>query len=304
MLRYKTLKKKPRHFKSFTGFTVTEFDNLVKEIHTDWQQLRQSYYKPKSERTRKHGGGRKQSLATIEDQLLLTLVWAKIYCTNYLLEHLFGIDETNISRYLNRIRPVLQNLYLLPKNRRKKIRTLEELRQIIPDLDEVIGDATEQPIPRPTKKRRQKKYYSGKKKRHTIKTQIITARSGYILDISESVEGKRNDYKLLQESGVLQWIKKMKMYLDSGYQGINSDFPEVNAVIPRKKPKGKPQTRSNKIFNRRLSSIRIKVENAFAKLKKYRALGEKYRHNLRDYNSTFRMIASLVNFRTLQRNFA
>ena len=35
-------------------------------------------------------------------------------------------------------------------------------------------DATEQEIPMPKNKRRRKSHYSGKKKRYTVKTQIIT----------------------------------------------------------------------------------------------------------------------------------
>ena len=34
-------------------------------------------------------------------------------------------------------------------------------------------DCTEQQIPRPESKMRKKMYYSGKKKRHTVKTQIM-----------------------------------------------------------------------------------------------------------------------------------
>ena len=303
MLRFSTLKKKPSHFKSFTGFTPEEFENLVAEIETDWKKLKLTFYKPSKQRQRKVGGGRNPKLITVEDQLLLTLVWVKLYCTNCLLEYLFGIDETRIKQYRTRIEPLLQNFQLLAKDKRKKIRTLEELRRMIPDLDEIIGDSTEQQILRPEKKRRQKKYYSGKKKHHTIKTQLIIDKHGRILDISESVEGKKSDYKLLQASGVLKWVRNLKLYLDSGYQGINSDFPELDATIPRKKPRGKPQSRSNKIFNKKLSRIRVKVENTIAKLKKFRVLSEKYRHNLKEYNSIFRMVASLINFRTQQRNF-
>ncbi|MBF8278561.1 MAG: hypothetical protein HW390_3634 [Candidatus Brocadiaceae bacterium] len=53
----------------------------------------------------------------------------------------------------------------------KKVSTLEDLLVVCPDFAEVVTDATEQQRRRP-KKRIQKKYYSGKKKRHTIKTQI------------------------------------------------------------------------------------------------------------------------------------
>ena len=43
-------------------------------------------------------------------------------------------------------------------------------------------DSTEQEIPRPTKnKRKRKSYYSGKKKKHTVKTQYMVNSEGTIL---------------------------------------------------------------------------------------------------------------------------
>jgi len=39
-------------------------------------------------------------------------------------------------------------------------------------------DATEQEIPGPKNRRRQKTYYSGKKKRHTVKTQVMVNKKG------------------------------------------------------------------------------------------------------------------------------
>jgi hypothetical protein len=39
------------------------------------------------------------------------------------------------------------------------------------EFEAIILDVTEQPMERPTKKQRQ--FYSGKKKRHTIKAQLI-----------------------------------------------------------------------------------------------------------------------------------
>ena len=45
----------------------------------------------------------------------------------------------------------------------------------------LIPDATEQPIERP--KKGQKPYYSGKKKRHTLKTEIQTTLKGRIIQV-------------------------------------------------------------------------------------------------------------------------
>src|SRR3990167_9363281 len=97
------------------------------------------------------GAGRKKALETFEDQLLLTLVWSRHYPTYLFLEYLFGIDESTISRNLNEITLLLQDRFLFQdprKSGRKQIRTLEELREIIPDIDEILADATEQKIPR------------------------------------------------------------------------------------------------------------------------------------------------------------
>lgn len=54
---------------------------------------------------------------------------------------------------------------------------MEELLKYFPELEAFL-DTTEQEIPRPENRRRRKSYYSGKKKRHTVKTQIITNRNG------------------------------------------------------------------------------------------------------------------------------
>ena len=42
-------------------------------------------------------------------------------------------------------------------------------------------DSTEQEIPRPKNKRRRKSYYSGRRKKHTVKTQYMVNSEGLIL---------------------------------------------------------------------------------------------------------------------------
>ncbi len=50
----------------------------------------------------------------------------------------------------------------------------------------------------------QKKYYSGKKKRHTIKTELQITSKGKIVNISKSVPGSMHDFKLRKKHIIFQ----------------------------------------------------------------------------------------------------
>jgi len=306
-MRYNSLRKRPKYFLSFTGLKVEEFDKLVKKLHSDWQNQRiERLNKRNPKRQRKVGGGRKKILSALEDQLLLALVWAKLYPSYLLLEYLFKIDEATVCRTIQEIILLLQDRFILPERRKgKKITTLEELQELIPslNLNEILTDTSEQSIPRPRKKRKRNLYHSGKKKRFTIKTQITTNRQGLIISVDQVSPGRKHDYKIFKESFFPQVIpKETKLYLDSGYQGIQKDFPNLNTIIPYKRTKNHQKlTRSEKIQNHKQRKIRIEIEHTLSKLKKYQVLFQVFRHSLRNYPKVTRFIANIVNFRMLER---
>jgi hypothetical protein len=71
----------------------------------------------------------------------------------------------------------------------------------------VVIDSFEQRTQRP--KRRQRAYYSGKKKAHTLKSQVaVDEHSGRIVDVSDSVPGPWADIKLLEKSRLLKRLPK------------------------------------------------------------------------------------------------
>lgn len=304
---YHSLKLRPKHFLSFTGLKVEEFDRLVALIRPDWINQRiDRLNKNNPHRKRKIGGGRKFALPLLEDQLLLTLVWSKLYFSYFVFEYLFGVDESTVSRIVNHIPLLLQDRFVFEdprKSGRKKITTIEELKKLFPDIDDILADATEQVIPRPQSKRKRRPYHSGKKRKFTVKTQIATSRNGYILHVSPTVGGRTHDYKLFKKSGLPQLVPKdSSIFVDGGYQGIQKDYPNLSALIPFKRHRGKNElTRSEKIFNKKQRRIRIKAENAIALLKKYNVLSQIYRHSLRNYNHTFRFVANIVDFRMICR---
>lgn len=306
MLRFTTLSERSACFRAFTGLTIEEFTKLVSLIRTDWIIQREERL-ARPDRERKEGGGAKPKLPTLEDQLLLTLVWLRLYPVYLVLEFLFGIDESTISRTVAHIRPLLQDRFTLPERLpKKKIRSLEELKKFLPDdvsLDEVLVDATEQKIHRPQTKRKRKPYHSGKKRTFTVKTQLTTTRSGVPIHVSQTVGGRQHDYKLFQHSGLPRILPPdMQMYGDGGYQGAKKDYPDLDMFLPFKRHRGHLQlTHSEKIRNKKQRRVRIKIENTIAQLKTFKVLADSYRHSLQNYNSTFRFVTNLVAFRMLQR---
>ena len=66
--------------------------------------------------------------------------------------------------------------------------------------DVTVMDVTETPIERP--KRRQKWFYSGKKKRHTLKVQLIIEQSTGKIICTFFGQGRQHDFALFKASGV------------------------------------------------------------------------------------------------------
>ena len=94
---------------------------------------------------------------------------------------------------------------------------------------------TEQQIPRPKDKRRRKAYYSAKKKRHTVKNQLVVNNHGYIIHKLGHKKGKRmHDYNINKKNQSVTPKDVVNMY-DLGYLGVETDFSEQISELPYKK---------------------------------------------------------------------
>lgn len=302
MMRFDSLASRPRHFHNFSGFTVIEFQKLAETIREDWEQART--LRLKRRRQRKIGGGSKPKLPTLEDRLLVYGVYAKLYPTYLLLEYLFGVDESTVCRIVQEMSGILGRTLIVRKGG-KQISTLEELREVIPDLDEVLVDATEQRVNRPEKKKRRKQHHSGKKKAFTLKTQLVATRSKIVLHVSDTSPGRVHDYKLFKKTPVPKWLEDnpgIKGRMDLGYQGATKDYPKATIILPTKRNRSKKKlTRSEKIQNTKKAKARIFIENTIANLKKFKILADIYRNAKERYALTFKSVCFLSNFRTLER---
>jgi hypothetical protein len=296
--------KHERYFEALTGLRIKEFQRLVEEVKKDWKQTRIDRLMNR-ERKKRIGQGRKDAFPTCEEQLFIFLFWARTYPTYLFMEIILGSDTVILHRLIHRMAPLLAKRLMLPEHvGRRRIRNMDELKEAFPEVYEVIVDATEQRIERPKDKRKNKKYRSGKKKAHTLKTQIITdVKSGRILHVSDTVEGKRHDFKLFQDT-VTPTAKDggIKILADSGYQGIKKKFPGLSVATTFKRFRGVLKlTKKQKRHNRDLSKVRVRVEHALGKMKQFKVLAHVYRHAKNAYNTFFRATAGIINLRISMR---
>ena len=187
MLSYDRLSKKPLLFKSFTGLTVQEFDNIFqKEITKRYCKHEiQRLSKINNNRERKIGAvGRPFTLDT-KDRFLMLLVYYRLYITYTLAGFLFDLDKSNICRDIQRIENLIRKCIPLPQklyNKTKRLRTAEEVEQYFPGFLAFTDCTEQQQIPRPINNKRRKVFYLGKKKMHTVvKIQLMVNNQGFII---------------------------------------------------------------------------------------------------------------------------
>jgi hypothetical protein len=277
MLRYRELKKKPAVFRSFTGLRLKAFEELLPAFYLSYEDdLEVRDAKRKQKRQRERGGGRQGALKTMEDKLIFILFYFKFYPVQEVQGHFFGMRQTQACDWIHRLAPILNQA--LGYERQLPARKSRDVEQIMESCEglEFIIDGTERPIRRPKDKMRQKANFSGKKKRHTIKNNVVSdKRTRKIVVLSNTCEGKKHDKKIADEQEI-HFPKGSKLWKDTGYQGYEPE--NVTLFQPTKKPKGKDLTAKQKEQNRQISSVRIRVEHSIGGVKVFAIVREVYRN--------------------------
>lgn len=162
------------------------------------------------------------------------------------------------------------------------------------EVDKIIVDSFETPIPRPSVQERQKRVYSGKKKKHTLKTQVYTDQQGRILDVSSGHRGPKADVKIWNETELPVELKEKPKLADKAYIGA-----EKPTLIPKKKPKGGELSEAEKAENRLISQERIVVEHGIRKVKGFRVVRDEYRLAQGIFPTVVSVVVGLLQFSDL-----
>ena len=123
-------------------------------------------------------------------------------------------------------------------------------------------------------------------------------KKGVISHKTPYARGRRHDYDLFKDCHPVV-PPEVEVGMDSGYQGVQKDFPDLNTRLPEKKQKGKPRTKQQKRRNKKLAQERVVVEHAIGRIKKYKIIGTEFRNRLNRYNTVFSITCGLVNLSLL-----
>jgi len=262
------------HFKRRFGIHRATFKQIVNVLKPQWRPTPKPGAKPKLE---------------VEDRVLVALEYWREYRTYFHIGSSWGISESSVCRIVHWVEDQLMRSgeFRLPGKKR--------LVQGFGRPEVVVIDVTETPIERP--QQRQRAFYSGKKKRHTLKCQVlINQRTGAVICLFFG-KGSQHDFKLFRASGV-RFHPETESLQDKGYQGIQWLHP--NSRLPIKKPKGGTLSRADKAKNHELAAERIGIEHVNRRFKIFRILAERYRNRRRRYGLRCNLIAALYNYELSQ----
>lgn len=298
-----------RQFKAFTGLPENVFDRLLAQFTQCLESVRQQRYeKHRVPHQRRPGGGRKGALSTPELKLFFILFYLKNYPTFDVLGGLFNLSPAKAQENVIKLLPILKQaetcLHVLPHRHFKPTGNNKQDNEII---RKIIIDATERPCSRPHHARKQKHYYSGKKRYHTLKNTVMGDVNKGIPVIGPTAPGRRHDYALLKEEldPNQPGLSSVEAYVDLGFQGIQERYPTFHKIhIPHKKPrksKNHPNptlTPRQKKENRAISRVRVAVEHLIGDLKSFQILTIKFRTQVKNLaDQVILLVAGLCNLK-------
>jgi hypothetical protein len=298
-----------RQFRAFTGLPQKEFDRLLPDFTRCLEAIqKQRYQKHRVQRKRQPGGGRKGALSTPELKLFFILFYLKTYPTFDVLGGLFNLSPGKAEENVMKLLPILKQtekcLQVLPHRHFKPVSNDEQPTE---KIQKIIIDATERPCCRPHHARKQKHYYSGKKRYHTLKNTVIGDVNKGISVIGPTAPGSRHDYALLKEEldPHQPGLSSVEAYVDLGFQGIKDRYPTFHEIhIPHKKPRKSKKnpnptlTPRQKKENRAISRVRVAVEHLIGDLKSFQILTIKFRNRVKNMaDQVILLVAGLCNLK-------
>ena len=257
-----------------------EFKRLFgvkRETFSQMMELMQQAAKSKGK------GGVKAKLS-LEDQILVTLQYWREYRTYFHIANDWEVSESTICRTVKKVENVLI------KSEKFRLAGKKSLWQEQPPALIAI-DVTEAKVERP--KHHQKHFYSGKKKHHALKAQLVVDLSNLKIICTAYGKGKQHDFSLFKVSGV-RFHEQTQGLADKGYQGFQNLHP--NSLIPIKKPKNASLSKEDRRFNRQLARQRIAIEHVNRRLKIFKILSLPYRNRRRRFGLRCNLIAAIYNF--------
>lgn len=254
----------------------------VKKTFEIMKKIVNNFYEKKRRK-----GGRKDG-PTPQERLEITLKYCRQYLSHRYLAKEYHVAKSCIAPIIKEILKILvsDNNFSLP-NKTENINDKSE--------DRII-DVTESRIDRP--KKAQEDWYSGKKKMHSIKTQVEIGTFTLLIYSLRFDKGSVHDFKIFKESKVDYNIDNA-FFIDKGYMGINKIHSK--SLIPIRASKNHKLSEVEKWYNNEISKIRIAIEHVNAFIKKFKIVSTRFRNRRKNFKLYMTFICCIYNFETVNR---
>ena len=219
--------------KALFGLHPTVLAELLFQVLPELERRRTARLAQRPERKRApiRDDGRPRAVTPLQ-KTLMTLLYLRHNVSHTVVGALFGHSADSSENAFHELLPVLRDLF--PKEKWEAEKRHRTQPQWTPDeVERLLIDSFETPVARPSLHERQKRLYSGKKKRHTLKTQIQTDQHGAILDVSRAQRGPTAEVKLYEQTALPEPLWDKPRLGDKAYVGAT---PGIQT--PHKKPKG------------------------------------------------------------------
>lgn len=232
-------------------------------------------------------GGRKDGV-TPQERLEITLKYLRQYVSQRYLAKEYSIAKSCISPIIKwTTKRIINHPNFSLPNRVKNIYDQSEAR---------IIDVTETKIDRPIK--HQEDYYSGKKKIHSLKTQIEIGLTTKMIYSIAFAKGHMHDFNLFKKAKH-DYNKDTVELVDKGYLGICKIHS--NSILPIKTSKNHILSEEEKWYNSTVSKLRIAIEHTNSFIKKFKIFSTSFRNRRKNFKLYMSLICGIYNFEVASR---
>jgi hypothetical protein len=284
------IEKYPHRTKQILGISYEQLQSLLKCAQKRHQEIKTKQENQKI-RINASGGGRPTKLSTNE-QICLCLFYLRQMPTFQVLGILFGVSKTEANDTFHDWIPILREI--LPSSLLEQVSNNESDLLFVQELltnFRLLVDSLEQPIYRNSDQKEQQKYFSGKKRQHTLKSLMIGIPEGKdIVEVEVGVPGPTADINLFRKSQG-KFDKSQPFAGDKGFQGGE------NITTPHKRKPKRELSQQQKDENKARSSNRIFIEHLIRLLKIFRIARDRFRLKLETYEQIILTVCGLVRLR-------
>lgn len=225
-------------------------------------------------------------------KLLMCVLYLRHNTSHEVVGRMFGFSADTSENAFAEVLPILRDLFPHQKWEAERRYGRSEPKWTPSKIERVIIDSFETPLRRPSQQARQKRYYSGKKKRHTLKTQVATDQRGGLLCVGNTHRGPQADIKVYEADPLPSLLKDIPRLGDKAY--CDQKHPEIET--PHKKPKGQELSDEQKAENKQLASQRVYVEHGIRRVKGFRIVRDEYRMAVGLFGAVTSAVVGLLQF--------